>query len=260
MEITVKMTVEEFENYLDYQKAKNPTMQDLKFIEKIGELLENSNRGVPHPQTGLEVVKLGSLYVDGSLQPVPARPWYGEIAGERGDIPRYSGGKIEFRDDVHELRWVKVTLDGKILYICDRVILCNVSWDILNEQGLIFGRELTLSNGARVKIRSLTGGHNWRVDGDCLSGGRPLDNEWDKIICNEANIPGLPSPESPEHNALWSWKDIWTICQETDEEFFAHRALRGGNSARRWDRGAATNTTVALGWRPCLEVLESAPL
>ena len=138
-----------------------------------------------------------------------------------GSISNYSFGNTP-SDDAKKLQWVKIKDGDKTLLICDRVILINVTWNDLNSAGWIFGKEVTI-DGAKYKLRSLTGGSNYRNTSDAYAGGTPTNNEWDRFITREEVITGLPAPVSSDldsnlnstdfsstHNALWNWAGVYT--------------------------------------------------
>lgn len=229
-----------------------------------------------------DLIKLGTFYKAGVKQAVPTRPWRSGTAPEGtpgpGNIPVFSAGQtLEIRDtdpdDAYILRWREVNVGNKRLLICDRNILEQVSWDDLNAQGLIFGKEITI-DGQKYKLRVLTGGVDRREGGTGSSyGGGKLPNEWDDIIVNEGNYPGLPTPTASDldnttnatdyngaHNQFWNWYYMYSWCQETYLHDSAYRAVRGNNSARYWGNGSSTGRRTYIGWRPVLEVLNSAPV
>ena len=188
-----------------------------------------------------------------------------------GSISNYSFGNTP-SDDAKKLQWVKIKDGDKTLLICDRVILVNVTWNDLNSAGWIFGKEVTI-DGAKYKLRSLTGGSNYRNTSDAYAGGTPTNNEWDRFITREEVITGLPAPVSSDldsnlnstdfsstHNALWNWAGVYTWCQETYSSNTSHRAVRGCNSARGWRDYYATSSTPVVGFRPVLEILNTDPL
>ena len=188
-----------------------------------------------------------------------------------GSISNYSFGNTP-SDDAKKLQWVKIKDGDKTLLICDRVILVNVTWNDLNSAGWIFGKEVTI-DGAKYKLRSLTGGSNYRNTSDAYAGGTPTNNEWDRFITREEVITGLPAPVSSDldsnlnstdfsstHNALWNWAGVYTWCQETYSSNTSRRALRGYGSARSWDYYDATNSSSLVGFRPVLEILNTDPL
>ena len=122
---------------------------------------------------------------------------------------------------------MKIKDGDKTLLICDRVILVNVTWNDLNSAGWIFGKEVNI-DGAKYKLRSLTGGTGPRSTNDWYSGGTPANNEWDRFVTREEVITGLPAPVSSDldgslnstdlssaHNQLWNWMGVYTWCQET---------------------------------------------
>ena len=188
-----------------------------------------------------------------------------------GSISNYSFGNTP-SDDAKKLRWVKIKDGDKTLLICDRVILVNVTWNDLNSAGWIFGKEVTI-DGAKYKLRSLTGGSNYRNTSDAYAGGTPTNNEWDRFIAREEVITGLPAPVSSDldsnlnstdfsstHNALWNWAGVYTWCQETYSSNTSHRAYRGYRSARYWYDNFATYSDSLAGIRPVLEILNTDPL
>ena len=188
-----------------------------------------------------------------------------------GSISNYSFGNTP-SDDAKKLQWVKIKDGDKTLLICDRVILVNVTWNDLNSAGWIFGKEVTI-DGAKYKLRSLTGGSNYRNTSDAYAGGTPTNNEWDRFITREEVITGLPAPVSSDldsnlnstdfsstHNALWNWAGVYTWCQETYSSNTSGRASRGYYSARYWNINSATYSLSIVGFRPVLEILNTDPL
>ena len=174
--------------------------------------------------------------------------------------------------EANQLQWHKIQDGDKTLLICDRVILVNCSWNDLNSQGYITGKEVTI-DGAKYKCRVLTGGTGPRSSNDYYSGGTPTNNEWDRFITREEVITGLPAPVSSDldstqnatdlnstHNQFWNWYYVYSWCQETYSGNSSSRALRGYSSARYWGYLDATVRNAYLGFRPVLEVLNTDPL
>jgi hypothetical protein len=228
-----------------------------------------------------DLIELGTFYLNGAKQPRPTKPWRTDStppgAPSAGNIPVFSAGQsIEIRDtdpnDAYKIQWREVNDGSKKLLISDRVLLVNVSWDDLNAQGLIFGKTITI-DGQQYKLRVLTGGSNYRSGTDSYSGGSPSNNEWDRIITNEAGFSGLPVPSATDldgsqnstdfnssHNQFWNWFYIYSWTQETYTGDSAGRAIRGHLSARGWNYNSSDSRGAGIGWRPVLEVLNSAPV
>lgn len=224
-----------------------------------------------------DLIKLGTLYVGGSKIARPTRPWRIDSsppgAPSAGDITSFSSGQtIEIRDtdasDAYKIQWREVNAGSKKLLVADRNLLVNVSWNDLNAQSLVFGKTITI-DGQQYKLRLLTVGSN-RRNGDRYTGGTPTNNEWDQIIVNEAGYSGLPTPSlsdldtdqtsadySSAHSQYWNWLYIYSWGQET---FSDNGVLRGYYSARYWDYSGASHRNPDCGWRPVLEVLNSAPV
>lgn len=187
-----------------------------------------------------------------------------------GSMAAYTIGNTPSAD-TNKLQWVKIVDGDKTLLICDRAILVSVSWDDLNGQGYVTGKEITI-DGARYKCRLLSGGTGPR-GGDWYAGGTPTNNEWDRFITREEVISGLPAPVSSDldsstndtdanssHNKFWNWFGVDSWCQETYSENSSYRAYRGYYSARRWGSNTSSGRNANVGFRPVLEVLNTAPL
>ena len=188
-----------------------------------------------------------------------------------GSMANYTFGDTPAAE-ANQLQWHKIQDGDKTLLICDRVILVNCSWNDLNSQGYITGKEVTI-DGAKYKCRVLTGGTGPRSSNDYYSGGTPTNNEWDRFITREEVITGLPAPVSSDldstqnatdlnstHNQFWNWYYVYSWCQETYSGNSSYRAYRGYISARFWNYYYASYQFATLGFRPVLEVLNTDPL
>ncbi|WP_152550909.1 hypothetical protein [Exiguobacterium sp. NG55] len=209
----------------------------------------------------------------------PTSPWRNSsepyTGAGVGNIPSYPGGNIEIRNtlasEADQIYWREVNDGSRKLLIADRVLCVDVSWNTLHTQNLILGKTITI-DGQQYLVRSLTGGSNYR-NSDTYLGGTPTTNEWDRFITNEANVPGLPIPVASDldttlnstdknsaHNQFWNWMGVYSWTQETYASDGSYRSSRGSYSARFWNGTSATSVSSNFGWRPVLEVLNSAPV
>lgn len=131
-----------------------------------------------------------------------------------------------------EIGWVAV--NG--LLIADQCLLTNVSWDDLDVQGLVFGKEVTVQ-GLRFKIRLLKVGSK-----------EDVPNEWDAAL----DAVG-------EDDTLWHWDHKFFWGQEPVSGSVSYRAIRGYSSARYWFDNSASYPTPDVGFRPALEPLPTDP-
>lgn len=131
-----------------------------------------------------------------------------------------------------EIGWVAV--NG--LLIADQCLLTNVSWDDLDVQGLVFGKEVTVQ-GLRFKIRLLKVGSK-----------EDVPNEWDAAL----DAVG-------EDDTLWHWDHKFFWGQEPVSGSVSYRAIRGYNSARNWRNNNAASSGPGVGFRPALEPLPTDP-
>lgn len=221
-----------------------------------------------------DLIKLGTFYLGGTKRARPTRPWDVNLtppgAPGPGNIPTYSIGSIEIRDtdsdDAYKIQWREVNDNGKRLLISDRVLLWGITWDNLNSQDLVFGKNITI-DGQQYILRLLTGGTS-RRGSDGYAGGSPTSNDWDRIIVNEAGFSGLPVPTSSDLDSIQNESDFNSVHNQFWNWFYAHtwgqdatatgRVIRGYNSARYYD-GSVKSSQAFGGWRPVLEALNASP-
>ena len=134
--------------------------------------------------------KLGTLYVANAKKARPTKPWYDTngSAPDTGDLLDYRNGSdaIEIKDtdsnDAYKLQWVEVNDGSDKILICDRNLLCNITWDRLNALGFCgakgSGKKITI-DGQQYELFMLTGGKEKNVQSETTA-----SNEWDKYIGN----------------------------------------------------------------------------
>lgn len=166
------------------------------------------------------IIKLGSLFLDG--RPVETGMQY--VPSQTIEVGEMTPSK--------EIGWVAV--NG--LLIADQCLLTNVSWDDLDVQGLVFGKEVTVQ-GLRFKIRLLKVGSK-----------EDVPNEWDAAL----DAVG-------EDDTLWHWDHKFFWGQEPVSGSVSHRAIRGYTSARHWGWSDSSSRHAYLGFRPALEPLPTDP-
>ncbi|EKO1913628.1 hypothetical protein PZQ55_002716 [Clostridium botulinum] len=214
--------------------------------------------------------KFGVFTVGGAVPPLTDKPWFsGNYPGQlssrgKGDLWVYEQGKDMYIkdssvDSSRKLTWIHLKEGNKHLYICDRALITNVTWDYLNSRDLIYGKDVTI-DGKSYTLRVPTGQ-------EPSSG----ESEWDKIVVNQANIVGLPKPTAEdlnntnsysqldgEHNQLWNWWGIYSVCQENMPSS-TEKVIRGFKSAKDIIGYESDTSTYAMGWRPVLEYTETNP-
>lgn len=164
----------------------------------------------------METKKLGSLYFD-------------DVAVKPGQVCETQQFAIGDTVPGKELGWIQ---DGSIL-VADRTICLGVTWDDLNERGLVFGVPVSI-DGKRYLCR-------------CLKVGSKVDapNEWNDLLRKFGHS-----------NAIWHWKGQYFWGQEVPEGHHGLRVGRGGNDPFGWTFGGEAAESGNCGWRPVLEPLE----
>lgn len=166
------------------------------------------------------IIKLGSLFLDG--RPVETGMQY--VPSQTIEVGEMTPSK--------EIGWVAV--NG--LLIADQCLLTNVSWDDLDVQGLVFGKEVTVQ-GLRFKIRLLKVGSK-----------EDVPNEWDAAL----DAVG-------EDDTLWHWDHKFFWGQEPVSGSASYRAIRGYLSARLYNWTTSSDRYANFGFRPALEPLPTDP-
>lgn len=166
-----------------------------------------------------QTLKLGSLYLDNNPATLGVEYQVSQIVSFGEAAP----GKA--------ISWVPV--NG--LLIADRCLLTKISWNDLDSQSLVFGKEIELY-GFRFCARLLKVGSNEGVP-----------NEWDAAL----DVVG-------ENDDLWHWQEMFFWGQETHGVPPA-RVLRGYASARFFELGSGSFRDLDCGFRPSLELMYTDP-
>lgn len=163
--------------------------------------------------------KMGSLYLDDE----PVNPGIEYQPGQTISLGEAVSDK--------EISWVPA--NG--LLIADRCLLTRISWNDLNDQGLVFGREIEL-HGFKFRARLLKVGSE-----------EGIPNEWDTALDTVG-----------DSDDLWHWGGRFFWGQEETKIASSH-AYRGYFSARYWNCPSSGSRRAYLGFRPALEPLPTDP-
>ena len=171
--------------------------------------------------------QFGTLYLDAEPQLIAQKPSAIE------DIPVYNGEATisignSYRGNI--ITWIQP--NGMDILIADRILLTKVSWDDLNKQGFVDGKEIYI-DGMCFRCRLLNVGNI-----------PDISNEWDDIL-----------DIASEDDGLWHWKGMYFWGQEASMYGASLRAIRGYRSARHWSSGSAIDQSGIVGFRPALEPL-----
>lgn len=177
---------------------------------------------------GYSVFKFGALYLDDKAQLVPQKPI------RNGDIPQYDENIISIKsgEQGNTITWIKP--DGLNIFVADRVLLTNVSWENLNRNGFVAGK-ISLIDGQLFRCRLLQVGKDGRTS-----------NEWDTVL-----------DKTDLDNSLWHWQNIHFWEADVSPYRTSRCVVRGYVSARYWFYHNATHRNVDVGFRPALEPLLS---
>ena len=161
----------------------------------------------------VQTLKFGSLYLDNK-----------PIAPEAKYQP---GQAISFGEAVSDMDISWVPVNG--LLIADRCLLTHISWDDLDAQDLVFGKEVKIQ-GFRFTARLLKVGND-----------EGIPNEWDAALDTVG-----------EDNAIWHWNVKYFWGQEPTSGSASYRVNRGYFSARSFNWYLSGYRDASLGFRPAL--------
>ena len=126
------------------------------------------------------------------------------------------------------------------LFVADYAVTHTVSWNGLNDEGLIFGKNYA-SGGVDYTLRAPSVGSNATGSGDSQRG-VPQSNEWDTMLNKNSGY-------------IKNWNGIYSWGQDTTRYNSSFRAVRGFISARLWGIDNAASSDPNVVFRPVLEVL-----
>ena len=130
------------------------------------------------------------------------------------------------------------------LFVADYNVTHTVSWDDLNNEGLIFGKGY-VAGGVSYTLRAPSVGSKY-TGSDDSERGTPQSNEWDKILDKDSGYI--------------NWPDMYSWGQDTATTNESHRALRGCYSARGYVWNPSSSRSASFGFRPVLEILNADTL
>ena len=131
------------------------------------------------------------------------------------------------------------------LFVADYAVTHTVSWNGLNDEGLIFGKNYA-SGGVDYTLRAPSVGSNATGSGDSQRG-VPQSNEWDTMLNKDSGY-------------IQNWNGMYSWGQDAFSGGASYRAVRGYFSARFWNDKLAAYSNPSLGFRPVLEVLNPGTL
>lgn len=186
---------------------------------------------------GYEVCKFGMLCLSHegvpNIYPVPHNPRV------KGNISGYNGKSeitiISLKGwDSHKITWIKP--DGLPILIADRPLLVNISWDELEVNGFVRGKEFWI-DGMPYRCRLVQVGPLFKP------------NEWDKAL--DATGSEDQAKKLWHTDIVWFWGSV----PDTDEAYGknAQRVLRGNLSSRTSNMMSGQHKSADVGFRPVLE-------
>jgi hypothetical protein len=220
--------------------------------------------------------QLGGLSHAGQILAPATRPWITDLAVlcpykglQPGNMPEFerdpdwdNWALIDSpKDPKKRLKWHAFQNGSTRYLIADRMLMCRVSWQDLDEAGYVFGKKM-LIDGRHFHCRLLTGGD---TPCDDPYQGATLPNEWDALV-GSSGASNAPKPEATDHaktlgpghlnsahNRLWNWFGAVSWTAETVTSRANGRVCRGYHSPTYFYINTVNHRHEDIGWRPILE-------
>ncbi len=162
-------------------------------------------------------------------------------------------------------------VDGKTKYILKQACRRNLSWNSLNNRGLIYGKEITIQ-GKQYICRSIKSTIDDPYSGNPsgIDAEETWGSEWNRLmypICaptgnsiydtiNDPTSPGLGAwAQYDQRNELGLTVGDGRICW-CQESRVGNRITRGGTSVTNVHYRTSSYTNSVMGFRPLLELVE----
>lgn len=178
---------------------------------------------------GYDIFRFGAIFLNGNAQKIPKQPHWD------GDIPEYNrvdSISIRLATGAGTITWIKP--NGLNLLIADRTLLVSVSWDDLEKQQFVEGKDISIED------------QPFRCRLPKVGAEEGVPNEWDQAL----NIAG-------EDNFLWNWDDMFFWGSEAAFLDNTQRIVRGWVRARSWALSEPEHQKKDIGFRPVLEICPS---
>jgi len=168
--------------------------------------------------------------------------------------------------------WLKFAYKGKVLFVAQKPIRYDLSWDAINNVGAVMGTKQVAIKSLNYKARLLKGALTNPCE-DTANDNGVRGSEWNRLMCAvheqaknknwaypqyvEADIQDFGTyftdadliTNSSAGNGSYSW------CQETIKSVSSYRVYRGNNGVSDSGWSASSYTGSRFGWRPVLELI-----
>nr|WP_320024146.1 putative Ig domain-containing protein [uncultured Acetobacterium sp.] len=185
---------------------------------------------------------IGTYYFDLSTQNIPGTKNTAQPDSSLKWVPFTYAGTVNAysRTSTGASTDLNVSVNKRSLFVADYNVTKVVSWDELNNAGLIFGKAFS-KDGANYLLRSLSAGSNITGTGESLRG-LPSTNEWDQIL-------------NKDRGYIKNTSEMYSWGQDTNLSNGWERYLRGYQSSPRGVWTYPTSVKIdTCGFRPVLEI------
>lgn len=170
--------------------------------------------------------------------------------------------------------WLKFAYQGKILFVSQKPIRYNLSWDNINAVGAVYGSSTVTINGLTYKVRSFRGAEHDPTDSYTDPDRDAIGSEWNDLMlpihANAATgswahpayagtVPdwdiGFTDADLLTHISYGNGSYTW--CQEVNDTRMVDRVYRGYSGVSHLGSNTASYASANYSFRPVLELEES---
>lgn len=170
--------------------------------------------------------------------------------------------------------WLKFALNDKILFIPQKPIRHNLSWEDIYQAGCVYGLDGDGANPSGTPVNQnktvRLNGYTYRVrlmrgadidpSGAVLDSNNPsgtYQSEWNQLIEKVHITNGTWGTLTDADLSVGSGETInETLCQESINGSPGSRVVRGKTEYRHFDDVSVTVSQTSNGWRPVLELVQ----
>lgn len=180
--------------------------------------------------------------------------YFGEVSGE--ELITYSSliydlglGTLMSPANEAVSTWFKFIYERKVLFVAKRTLGTTISWNTLNEQGLVYGKPFIVPDHGNVNVRLLKGADS---DPSSVGGG-----EWDALLRKVVAVNNGGTAAWANYSTTDLAMGNGNVCQETLASNAGYAIVRGSSGIAGFTNTIKTAAS-SIGWRPVLEWMPSS--
>lgn len=168
--------------------------------------------------------------------------------------------------------WLKFAYKGKVLFVAQKPVRYNLSWDSINSVGAVMGTKQVAIKSLNYKVRLLKGALTNPSENEATDRGAK-GSEWNRLMLavheqvknKNWAYPAYVEGDIQDFGTYFTDADLLTNssfgngsyswCQETTKSNSSYRVIRGDNGVSYSIWYTSSSVYAYYGWRPVLELI-----